>query len=57
MANESTTKTFTVAALLAIVCAIIVSLANVSLKDLQRQNQTLSLSGHDNPPHRLFDSL
>ncbi len=41
MANESTTKTFTVAALLAIVCAIIVSLANVSLKDLQRQNQTL----------------
>ncbi len=41
MANESITKTFTVAALLAIVCAIIVSLADVSLKGLQRQNQTL----------------
>lgn len=41
MANESITKTFTVAALLAIVCAIIVSLADVSLKDMQRQNQAL----------------
>ena len=41
MNNESITKTFTVAALLAIVCAIIVSLADVSLKDMQRRNQAL----------------
>ena len=41
MNNESITKTFTVAALLAIVCAVIVSLADVSLKDAQRRNQAL----------------
>ncbi len=41
MSNESITKTFTVATLLAIVCAIIVSLSDVSLKGLQRQNQEL----------------
>ncbi|MGI6401959.1 MAG: Na(+)-translocating NADH-quinone reductase subunit C [Thermoguttaceae bacterium] len=41
MHNESITKTFTVATLLAIVCAVVVSLADVSLKGLQRQNQEL----------------
>ena len=41
MSNESITKTFVVAALLSIVCAIVVSLSDVSLKGLQRRNQAL----------------
>lgn len=39
--KDSITKTFTVAALLAIVCAIIVSFASVSLKERQKQNKAL----------------
>lgn len=41
MNNESISKTFLVATLLAVVCAVIVSLSDVSLKGFQRRNQEL----------------
>lgn len=41
MSNESITKTFSVATCLCVVCAIIVSLSDVSLKGMQQQNKAL----------------
>lgn len=43
MKNESITRTFTVAAVLCVVCAIIVSLSNVALKSMQQRNKELDM--------------
>jgi len=41
MIKESKRRTFAVAALLCVVCAVIVSVSNVALKDMQQQNKAL----------------
>ena len=41
MKNESITKTFAVATILCVVCAIIVSLSDVALKETQLRNKAL----------------
>jgi len=42
MAKDTITKTLTVAALLCIVCSVLVSTAAVKLKPLQERNKALS---------------